>query len=131
MYRAINAFYRSNPDPELSKRSDRDVLVLAGTELELDDELAKPYLESGAIQRVQQQQADQSESEQSAEPQGEGETLTEQQYAELVAQRPGNSASRENWLAYARTVPGLTVPDDAKRDEIVAAVDVRLDELQP
>lgn len=114
-YVAVTAVYQPREKGE-------DLFIRAGGTVELSDEQAQPLLDRGAI-RLPDEPAPVAQ---------EGEPgLTEQQYAELVAGRPGNTASRESWLSYARTVPGLEVPDDAKRDQLITVVDQRLEELQP
>lgn len=123
-YQALHAFYRPNPDPELAKKSDKDVLVLAGDVVELDEEYAKSYVESGAIEKVEAKEQSDREPEQPAP------AVSAEQFAALSAARPGNNASTADWLAYAQTVPGLEpLPADTKRDDVITAVDRRLAEI--
>jgi hypothetical protein len=104
-YIAVHAVYV--PNPNFPDKSEKDILALPGTEVELSDELAKPHLKVGALRSADEQPAEVPESEPPAP----------------VPDRPSNNASKDEWRAYATALGIDDLPADAKRDEIIAAVD--------
>lgn len=103
-YITIHAIYV--PNPHAPDKPERDVLALPDTEVELSDELAKGHLEVGAIR-------------------AKDEPAPEPKSASVATQldRPSVSASKADWQAYATALGVESLPADAKRDEIIAAVD--------
>jgi hypothetical protein len=103
-YVTVHAIYV--PNPHAPDKPERDVLALPDTEIELSDELAKGHLEVGAIRAKDEPAPD-------PEPASVATQL----------ERPSANASKDDWRTYAIALGVENLPTDAKRDEIIAAVD--------
>lgn len=97
--------------------SRKRVMLRGGTEQDLPDEFARDLVERGAAKSLGE------------EEDGEG---APEEFVELPA-RPSNSASTDTWRTYLGELETATaelgplhVPDDAKRDDMIAIGDARL-----
>lgn len=121
-YIAVHAL--SLPNPGAPDDPLRSILHRAGAVVELEGASAEAALKGGAIRELTKEERGDS-------PSPEQELADSREQAELQAlrdaakDRPNNNASKEEWRAFAQRI-GVQVPDDAKREDIVTAVDARL-----
>lgn len=116
-YIAVHAL--SLPNPGAPDKPERSILHRAGSVVELEGDSAEAALKGGAIRELTAQERGEPEP---ADPD------VDAGLREAAKDRPNNNASKEEWRAYAQRV-GVQVPDEAKREDIITAVDARLAQL--